>query len=126
MVTEKSNEFICQTCQKEETCSLWSQVCNMDEDWIKEAYNYDPRVQSVGVCVTYCRKYRRKKDIKVYEGHSASELKKTQSRKQKIKEISGVLGKRNPRPAAKNCPPKRKDEIPNLLKNRPFTIKFYT
>lgn len=48
---------ICMSCHKSETCELWEQISTMDEDFVKDAYAYDPGIQTVGVTVTECFEY---------------------------------------------------------------------
>ena len=53
----KEAQHICMSCKKSTTCPLWDQVCNIDEDFIRDAYEYDPSVQSVCTTVSYCKFY---------------------------------------------------------------------
>lgn len=54
----KEVEHICFTCKRKDTCDLWNQVCNIDEDFIKEAFDYDDNIQSVCTTVSYCKDYK--------------------------------------------------------------------
>lgn len=54
---EKEVEHICFTCKNSSGCKLWKQVYNINEDFIKDAFDYDPEMQSVSSIVSYCRKY---------------------------------------------------------------------
>lgn len=54
-------EHICYSCQNSGNCSLWEQVSEIDEDFIKEAFKYEPEVQSVGVAVDCCKLYQPKR-----------------------------------------------------------------
>ncbi len=55
--TSAAVNHICFDCSHSGTCALWDQVCNIDEDFIKNAFSYDPVVQSVCSTVSYCRKF---------------------------------------------------------------------
>lgn len=50
-------EHICFNCSHSGTCDLWDQVCNIDEDFIKDAFDYDSSIQSVCSTVSYCGKF---------------------------------------------------------------------
>lgn len=54
---EKELGHICFSCKHSTLCSLWDQVCNINEDFVKEAFNYDPEVQEVCTAVNRCRLY---------------------------------------------------------------------
>ncbi len=54
----KKVQHICMSCKKSTTCPLWDQVCNIDEDFVKDAFEYDPEVQSVCTTVSYCKLYK--------------------------------------------------------------------
>lgn len=56
----KALEHICYSCQNSENCSLWEQVSEINEDFIKETFEYEPEVQSVGAAVNYCKLYQPK------------------------------------------------------------------
>ncbi|MCM8786368.1 MAG: hypothetical protein NC899_09105 [Candidatus Omnitrophica bacterium] len=55
---EKEVEHICLSCIHKDSCSLWEQVCNIDEDFIKSAFDYDSELQSVCSTVSYCKNYK--------------------------------------------------------------------
>lgn len=50
-------EYFCSYCDHKTTCDLWEQVCNIDEDFIRESFEYDPEVQSVCSTVSYCKRF---------------------------------------------------------------------
>jgi|GEM_PF-935664 len=50
-------EYFCSYCIHKTTCDLWDQICNIDEEFIKEAFEYDSEIQSVCSTVSYCRKF---------------------------------------------------------------------
>ncbi|MDI1472991.1 hypothetical protein QI155_10650 [Thermodesulfovibrio sp. 1176] len=52
--------LFCYSCQNSENCSLWEQVSEINEDFIKETFEYEPEVQSVGAAVNYCKLYQPK------------------------------------------------------------------
>ncbi|MEM1974163.1 MAG: hypothetical protein QXN68_05190 [Thermoplasmata archaeon] len=54
---EKELGHICFSCKYSASCSLWDQVCNINEDFVKEAFNYDPEVQEVCTAVSRCKLY---------------------------------------------------------------------
>ncbi len=51
-------EHICLSCAKANTCKLWNQVCNIDEDFIRAAFDYDPEHQNVCSTVSSCKFYK--------------------------------------------------------------------
>lgn len=53
----KEVEHICYSCENEHTCKLWDQVCNIDEDFIREAFEYDFENQEVCSTVSSCKFY---------------------------------------------------------------------
>ncbi len=56
----KALEHMCISCKNSNLCSLWDQVSNIDEDFIKNAFEYEPEFQSVGIAVNYCKLYQPK------------------------------------------------------------------
>ncbi len=52
-------EHICLSCEHQHTCHLWDQVMNIDEDFVRESFDYDPSVHSVCTTVSYCREYKK-------------------------------------------------------------------
>lgn len=57
---EKQVEHICLSCAKSVSCKLWDQVCNIDEDFIRTAFNYDTDIQEVCSTVSRCKLYKPK------------------------------------------------------------------
>jgi len=53
-------EHICLECAHQHTCHLWDQVRNINEDFVKESFIYDPGVHSVCTTVSYCREFKKK------------------------------------------------------------------
>jgi len=50
-------EHICVKCCKRGDCHLWEQVQNIDESFVRDAFEYDPATQSVCTTVSYCHDY---------------------------------------------------------------------
>lgn len=57
---EKQVRHICYSCKKSINCSLWEQVCNIDEDFVRNAFEYDPDEQEVCSTVSRCKLYEPK------------------------------------------------------------------
>lgn len=54
---EKQVKHICYSCKKSINCPLWEQVCNIDEDFVRDAFEYDTEQQEVCTAVSRCKLY---------------------------------------------------------------------
>lgn len=53
----KEITFICSSCMSNKKCRLWKQVRTMEDDFIRERFEYDSNIQSIGSAVSYCKDY---------------------------------------------------------------------